>query len=328
MFEDVRKVVVHDDYPDPVAGPGEALIRVHYCAICGTDVKNWLHKIYQCPLVMGHEFAGEVVGLGEGMEDSGFRIGDRATGINVLLDTTKKVRGLGIFDDGGFAELVRVPRDFLFHVPDGISLRDATMIESFAVAVRGVNWANVQRPHNVVVIGAGNIGLTTLSLLQTLEENRAPNYVLVVEPQAFNREKAIKLGATAALPPSKAKIRKFCKQHGNPDLIFEAAGNEKAILLAVDVVDRGGTIVMESVQKGKISFPIFMLSSKEIGLRGSLSHTRGDIEAAIDLIASGRVKPDKIISEVIPLGEIQSGFERYIAGGEREFVKLVVRVKE
>ncbi|MEX2680504.1 MAG: alcohol dehydrogenase catalytic domain-containing protein, partial [Candidatus Sigynarchaeota archaeon] len=176
MFEDIRTIKIHDNYPTPEPNTGEVLVKVHYCAICGTDVKNWTTKIYQTPIIMGHEFAGEVARLGPGMEGSGFKLGDSVAGINVQLDTSNELRGLGIFRNGGFAEYVVVPKDFLFHIPASIMPRDATMIESFAVAVRALKWARLQSENNIAVMGAGNIGLTTLSCLRAAGFPRRGNY--------------------------------------------------------------------------------------------------------------------------------------------------------
>ncbi|MBN2153262.1 MAG: alcohol dehydrogenase catalytic domain-containing protein [Candidatus Lokiarchaeota archaeon] len=326
MFEDVRFIKIHDDYPTPEPGAGEALVRVHYCAICGTDVKNWTTKIYQTPIVMGHEFAGEVARLGPGMDGSGFTPGDRVAGINVQLDTSSDLRGLGIFKDGGFAEYVVVPRDFLFHVPSSVAPRDATMVESFAVAVRALKWARLRDEHSVAIVGAGNIGLTTLSCLRAAGFPRGGHFVLVLEPGAFQEGKARELGASEVIRPKRAAAQRFFKDRGEPDVVFECSGSEDGLLLAMEIVKHGGGIIVESVQKGRISFPVFTLSSKEIAMRGSLSHDRQDIEDAIDLVAARRVNPAAIISSVVELDAIQEAFERYLDPSRRDFVKLIVRI--
>ena len=84
VFEDVKTIRVHEDYPKPEPAPGEALVNVHYCAICGSDLTNFKNKLYQVPLVMGHEFSGTVEEVGEDVE--GFSTGDKVVGINVLSE--------------------------------------------------------------------------------------------------------------------------------------------------------------------------------------------------------------------------------------------------
>jgi len=328
VFEDIRDIKIHDDYPTPEPSTGEALVKVHCCAICGTDVKNWTSKIYQTPIIMGHEFAGEVARLGPGMEGSGFKPGDKVAGINVQLDTSNDLRGLGIFKNGGFAEYVLVPRDFLFHIPSSVTPLDATMIESFAVAVRALKWARLQGESNIAIMGAGNIGLTTLSCLRAAGFPRGGHYIMVMEPGAFQQAKAKELGATEVIRPSTAVARRFFKEHGEPDAVFECSGIEDGLLLAMDVVKHGGDIIVESVQKGRISFPVFTLSSKEIAMRGSLSHDRQDIEDAIALVAAKQVNPAAIISGVVKLDDIQAAFDRYLDPSKRDFVKLVVQIAE
>lgn len=323
VFEDVRQIRYTEDYPRPVPEPDEALVKVHYCAVCGTDVKNWNDKIYQAPLVMGHEFAGEVVEVGAELE--GFAVGEKVVGVNVALDTTQNPRGLGIFDDGGFAEYVAVPADFLFHVPDHIPFKNAAMIESFAVAVRAVNWARVQPGEPVVIIGGGNIGLTTLRVLRATDAS-ASAPILVVEPHPFLREIAERLGATAAVKSSKVKVRKFIRAHGPVRLFFECAGVPQTLLMAIALIGKGGRIVLEGVQKGKVEVPVFMLNAKEIGLRGSLSHSRADVERAIQLMAAGALHEEDFLSVELPLAELQAAFERFVSGAPRDFVKQVVRV--
>ncbi|MFX1450931.1 MAG: zinc-binding dehydrogenase, partial [Promethearchaeota archaeon] len=221
-------------------------------------------------------------------------------------------------------EFVKVYKDDLFHVPESVSFKEAAMVESFAVAVRALKISNIPENQKILIIGGGNIGLTTLNVLLA---KRKPNYVLVIEPHDYLREKAIKIGATDALQPSKAKIRKFFKKNnGAPDYIFDCVGNEQTMIMAIDFIRGGGKIVLEGVYRGNISFPISMMLLKEIGLQGIWGHDRDDIIAAIDLVAQKKVNPNELISNIIPLKEIQSGFEEYLKPGERKFVKTLVKI--
>ncbi|MDD1777780.1 MAG: alcohol dehydrogenase catalytic domain-containing protein, partial [Candidatus Helarchaeota archaeon] len=149
VFEDIRKIVYRLDYPKPVVGPNDALVRVRYCGICGSDVTNYKGKLYQTPIVMGHEFVGEVVELGEILTD--FKMGEMVLGINVKLDVLEgDLKGLGIFMDGGFAEYVKVPKEFLFHAPS-IPLQECPLIESFAIAFRAIKLAKIDDHQNIVI---------------------------------------------------------------------------------------------------------------------------------------------------------------------------------
>ena len=101
VFVDVRKIEYHEDYPIPILGNDDVLVKVHYCGICGSDITNFKFKMYQVPLIMGHEFTGEVSEIGGNIQD--FKVGDQVCGINVSLDISQgNLDGLGIFQNGGF----------------------------------------------------------------------------------------------------------------------------------------------------------------------------------------------------------------------------------
>jgi len=320
VFEDIRKIDYRLDYPKPVVGPNNALVKVRYCGICGSDVTNYRVKLYQTPIVMGHEFVGEVVELGENLRD--FKIGDRVLGINVKLEILEgELKGLGIFIDGGFAEYVKVPGEFLFHAPESTALQECPLIESFAIAFRAIKLAKIEDHQNIVIIGGGSLGLITLSVL--LSEKK-PNYIIVIEPHEFLCEKAKELGATEVFSSSGRKIKKFFKENGNPTYIFECAGSENAFKIALDLITRGGTIVLGGLYRGTISFPLMLINSKEICLRGTLGHDRADILEAIAFFRQKKIDPRKLISEIIPLQEIQNAFEKFLAPGERRFIKIIV----
>ncbi len=322
MFEDVKKITYKEDYPKPVPGPDDVIIKVHYCAICGSDLTNFKYKMYQTPLVIGHEFAGEIIELGKNIK--GFEIGDKATGINIISEEGYgRSKALGIMRDGGFAEYVKVPKEYLFHTPKSISIRDCSMLESFAVVLRAIKLSEIENNQKIAIIGGGSIGLTTLN---TLLSEKDPNYVLVIEPHEFLREKAIEMGATDSVPPQKNKIRKFLKKNGLPSYIFECAGNEKSLMLALDLIVKGGTIMNVSVFKGNISFPMFLINSKEITLKGSISHDEEDIKAAIELFEKKKIDPSKLISKVVPLKDIQNAFEEFLEPGDRKFIKIIVKI--
>ncbi len=322
VFEDTRKVVYREDYPTPVAAPGEVLICVKYCGLCGTDLHNYTHKMYQTPLVMGHEFSGEVVAVGEGAEQ--VAVGKRGIGINVALDLNQGTSaGMGILNDGGFAEYVRVPQSSFFPIPDHISFQEGALIETFAVAVRALKKVCMQSRARIIIVGGGTIGLTNLATLKTTKD---PEYILIVEPQAFLRDKAKELGATDAVPASAGAVKKFMKQHGEADLVFDCAGNEASLELAMNVVKRGGTIVWEGIHFGKMQVPVMLLNSKEICLQGTLSHDKEDITDTISMVASGKVDAKRLISEIVPLSVLPATFERALNPENRKFIKIIVEI--
>jgi len=271
---------------------------------------------------MGHEISGEIAEIGENI--SGLSIGDKIVAMNVALDVGKgELRGLGIFENGGFAEYVKVRRTSVFSIPQGTSIKDAAMIESFANITRAIKTSRIKENEKILIMGGGNIGL---AFLDTIISERNPQYVIVIEPHEFLREKAIELGATDSLPPSKAKIRKILKSSGPPSFIFDTVGSENTILMGIDLIQKGGTILIEGIQKGTISLPTFQIINKEVFIKGCLGHDKEDILAAIDLFAKNKVHPDRFISKVISLKDIQNTFQLFLEPGERKFIKILVKM--
>lgn len=270
---------------------------------------------------MGHEISGEVAEVNENIND--VRVGDKVVAMNVLLDVRKgKLEGMGIFDNGGFAEYVRVKARNLFLSPEKVSIKGATMIESFANITRAIRISKMSENEKVLIIGGGNIGLAFLS---TALSERNPDYIIVVEPHQFLREKAIELGANEAILPSKTKIKKILKNFAAPTYIFDSVGSEQTILMAIDLIERGGTILIEGIQRTKISLPIFSIINKEITLKGCFGHDSEDILEAIDLFAKEKIDPNNYISDVVDLKDLQSTFEKLLEPGERKFIKILVK---
>ncbi|MHA1277896.1 MAG: zinc-dependent alcohol dehydrogenase [Candidatus Helarchaeota archaeon] len=321
VLEDVGKLVYKENYPKPILGADDALVRVQYCGICGSDITNFKQGLYKIPLVPGHELAGVVEEVGENVD--GFSVEDKVVGINVKLDVTREMRGLGIFQDGGFAEFVKVPKDFLFHAPVDTSFQHSVMVESYALGMRAIKLSGIEEDQRVIIIGGGNVGLTLMSGLLVIKK---PKYIGLIEPYDYLRGKAKEMGATETFDLSKAKIRKFLREQGAPMYIFDCAGTEKSFKLAMDLINPGGTIILEGLYRGTVSFPLMMINSKEICIKGVMGHDKQDILAAIELVAQKQVDPSKIISEIVPLQELEKTFHRYLEVGDRNFVKILVKI--
>ena len=164
VFKEITKIVYREDYPKPVPGPDDVLVRVNYCGICGSDITNFKYKMYQVPVIMGHEISGEIVGLGNNVTN--INIGDRVICLVVSLDiSSRQLKGLGTFQDGGFAEFVKVPKEWVFKIPANISAKEAVMIETFALAKRAFKLSMINNNENILIFGGGSVGLTTLKAL-------------------------------------------------------------------------------------------------------------------------------------------------------------------
>ncbi|MHA2035929.1 MAG: zinc-dependent alcohol dehydrogenase [Promethearchaeota archaeon] len=322
VFEDIHEIIYREDYPKPVPGPDDVLVKVKYCGICGSDVTNFKYKMYQVPLVMGHEISGEVIELGSNVSD--FKIRDKVICIVVSLDFSGgQLKGLGTFQDGGFAEFVRVPKEWVFQIPTNISAKEAVMIETFALAKRAFKLSGINDGENILIFGAGSVGMTTLKGL-IVEKN--PNYVVIVEPNEFLRNKALELGADDAVPPRRAKIKKVIKKYGEPTFIFDSVGVKETLKDGIFLIKKGGTILLEGIHKESIDFSFFDIISKEVTLKGSIGHDREDILSAIELFANDKVNANNFISEVISLKDIQTAFKRFLESNKRNFLKIIVKI--
>ena len=298
------------------------MVKVHYCGICGTDISHFKYKIYQIPIILGHEIVGEIVELGENVSE--VKVGDKVCCINVSFHVGEgELKGLGMFQDGGFAEFVKVPRTLIFQIPENVPIRDAVMIETFALAMRAFKLSRIENNENIIIFGGGNVGLTILKALLT-EKN--PNYVVVVEPHEFLRNKALELGASDAVAPGRPKIKKILRKLGPPSFIFDCVGNEQTLSDGLFLIKKGGTILLEGIYKGSVSLRIFMVNNKEVTLKGCLGHDRGDILAAIDMFAKNKVDANEFISDMIHLEDMQKTFERFLEPTGRNFVKIIVEI--
>jgi threonine dehydrogenase-like Zn-dependent dehydrogenase len=134
------------------------------------------------------------------------------------------------------------------------------------------------------------------------------------------------MGATEVLPPSQRSISQFLERNGSAAYIFECVGNDKTFKLALDLIKRGGTVVLEGIYRGTISFPLMLLNSKEVHIQGVLGHDREDILDAIALVEKKKVDPSKLISEIVPLKDIQIAFEKFLEPEERNFLKIIVKI--
>ncbi|MFX1588801.1 MAG: zinc-binding dehydrogenase [Promethearchaeota archaeon] len=297
------------------------MVKVHYCGICGSDITNFKYKTYNMPLIMGHEITGEIVEIGENV--SGVKVGDKVLCVNVSFDISEgDLRGLGMIQDGGFAEYVKVPKISLFPLPKNISTKDGAMLETFALAMRAFKLSRINDNEKIIIFGGGNVGLV---FLKSLLIQKNPNYVIVVEPNEFLRKKAIELGATDAVAPGRPKLKKIVRKLGPPMFIFDCVGIELTISDSLYIIKKGGTILLEGMYKGSISIRVFMINNKEVTLKGCLGHDRDDILAAIDLFAKNKVDANEFISEVIHLEDMQKTFERYLNPNERNFVKIIAK---
>jgi 2-desacetyl-2-hydroxyethyl bacteriochlorophyllide A dehydrogenase len=283
--------------PAPVAGDGEALIRVRRIGVCGTDMHIFrgTQPFLQYPRVMGHELSGEIVSAPAG---SGLAVGDQVYVMPYMscgkcvacrkgkTNCCSSIQVLGVHRDGGMAEFLSVPAQFVFKT-DGISLDDAAMLEFLAIGAHAVRRAAVQEGQQVLVVGAGPIGVAAALFaslrggIVTVLDSRADRLAFCKDVLGIERTVTVGEGDKETL----AGIT------GGDffDVVFDATGNVKAMERGLEFVAHGGTYVLVSIVLDRISFADPEFHKRETTLLGSRNATVEDFREVLAMIKAGRV---------------------------------------
>lgn len=322
------------DIEQPTAGPGEVVIRVRSCGICGSDL-HFFHGDFPPPSVCpGHEISGEVVDVGA---SSHVRPGDRVA-IEPLVvcrecsycrtgdyQLCEKFRLAGTTVDGGFAEYLRVPSYALFPLPANVDFEVGALTEPLAVAVHAVRLANVRLGHRVVVLGAGTIGLLTVAAARA--SGAADVWITARHPQQCASAEA--LGATRVFMGDAAgALADLARQRPVDAVIETVGGTAETINQALMLVRPGGWVAVLGVFTGRPSLNALLLLVKEIRIVGSLTYgrpgPRADFDVALQLLSDHPERFRQLITHRFPLAEITRGFET--AGDKRSgSIKVAIR---
>ena len=326
------------DVPDPQPGPGEVLVRVRACGICGSDVHGMDGSTGRRipPVIMGHEAAGEIAALGPGV--SGWKEGERVTFDSTIycgqcsfcregrvnLCDRRRVLGVSCGEyrrDGAFAEYVAVPERILYRLPDAIPFPRAAMVEAVSICAHAVRISPAGPARCALVVGAGMIGLL---LLQVLKAGGCPR-VLAADVDPGRLELARELGADGCLDASSCDVPAVARsltERDGVDLAFDAAGNPAALRTAVLSVRKGGWVTLVGNLAPDVALPLQWTVTRELTLQGSCA-SAGEYPRCLELIASGQVRVDPLISAVRPLEEGPGWFAR-LHGREAGLMKVIL----
>jgi L-iditol 2-dehydrogenase len=326
------------DFPEPEPGPGEVLIRVAACGICGSDVHGYDGTSGRRipPIVMGHEAAGIVAATGAGV--SGFKTGDRVTFDSTVycgecafckrgevnLCDRREVIGVSCGDyrrHGAFAEYIAIPERILYNLPEAMSFPEAAMLEAVSVALHAVHVTGDVKGHTALVIGAGMIGLLTMQAARAAGAAR----VMIADIDTTRLNLARSLGVDEALNLSGAELtQEILRQTGGfgADVVLEAVGRNETIATAIDCVRKGGTVTLIGNITPKVELPLQKVVSRQIRLQGSAA-SAGEYPEAIDLVASGKIKVKPLITAVAPLEDGPQWFKR-LYDHEPNLMKIVL----
>src|SRR3989440_7371290 len=303
------------DVPEPKPGSDEVLVRVAACGICGSDVHGYDGSSGRRipPIVMGHEAAGRVAQVGAGVK--GFREGDRVTFDSTIycgacgpcsrgevnLCDNRQVLGVSCGEyrrAGAFAEFVVVPARVLYHLPNGISFAEASMLEAVAVAIHGVALTRIAGGSTALVVGAGTIGLLTLQALRAAGWSR----VLVADLDETRLMLAKELGATEVLSAKTGVVEQVLglTKGVGVDAAIEAVGRNETVGAAIGSARKGGTVTLVGNISPEVTLPLQKVVTRQIRLQGSCA-SAGEYPQAIELMASREIRVKPLISAVVPL---------------------------
>jgi L-iditol 2-dehydrogenase len=345
----------YTDVPEPEVAEDDVLVRVRACGICGSDLHGWDGSSgrRRPPLIMGHEASGEVVRSGP--RAGAWRAGDRVTFDSTLwcgtcaycaagqvnLCENRRVVGVAPAEyrqHGAFAEYVALPGRVLYRLPDALTFERAAMVEPTSIAVHAVrrampdagSTAGRERvsllggPASAVVVGSGMIGLLVIQVLRWAGVAR----VLAVDREPARLELARRFGAAETLLAGgdaesiAAEIQRRTAGRG-VDFAFEVVGASATLGTAIGAVRRGGTVVLVGNVSPKTEFPMQVVVTRELTLLGTCGSS-GEYELCLELLATGTIAVDPMISAVRPLAEGAEWFSRLSSRDGAAYFKVML----
>ena len=324
-----------EERPVPAIGPGEALVRVVASGICGSDVMEW-YRLDRAPLVLGHEIAGEVAAVGEGV--TGYKIGHRVavahhvpcntcrdclSGNHTVCETLRRTN----FDPGGFAEYVRLPAinvdRGLFPLPDDVSFEAATFTEPLACILRGQRRAGLQPGQSVLVIGSGISGLLHVQLARAL----GAGLIVAADISDYRLAAARRFGADAAVNAGELSPGRLREMNDGrlADLVIVCTGAATAVPQALASIERGGTVLFFAPTAPGVTVPLSINDTfwrTDVTLATSYAGSPADYAAALRLIRARRLPVTDMITHRLGLAETGRGFQ--LVAGAGESLKVII----
>lgn len=323
-----------EDVPTPKPGPNEMLVKVHSCGICGSDIVEW-YRLPRAPLVQGHEIGAEVVEVGGLIKD--YRPGDRvfiAPKVPCLKCDYCKNGHYPVCPNvkerlpGGFAQYILVPKILVekgtYRLPASMTYDQSTFIEPLACVVRAQNLAEIKKGQTVLVLGCGMSGLLHVKLAKTKDCR-----IIATDINRARLEFAKRIGADMTIDAAANVPERLMAEHGKKaDVVILCTSALSAIDQAWKCVDKGGSVVFFAVPapEKRVGVPINDFWTKEVKILTSYYCGPPDIVAAMNLLETGTVEVDDLITHRLPLKNIARGFQLALEG--RESIKIIIRPNE
>lgn len=323
VFDRPGELLRLEQRPIPSAGPGEVVLKVAYCGICGSDVHATEPSQFQVPAgtVLGHEYAGEIVESRTPLFPAGARVigvplmpcddcggaaGSCRDGLGILCPRNRIV-GLASEAPGAYAEYVRCGGTQLLRVPESVPLDAAALAEPLAVGAHAVRRAGTLLGRRTLIIGAGPIGLAVAAFAKMA----GARDVVVSEIDPVRRERAATIGATALIDPGAAPVGEAFRAAtgGAPEIIFECVGAHGLIRQCIELAGIRGTIVVVGVYRHEDTLMPRVATRKEVALQFVLGYVPEDFSLALDLLAREPGLAQRMITSKVGFAELPQLFE-------------------
>ena len=319
-----KGLLVVEDVPVPEIGPQDVLLQITHCAICGSDLHRYIYGMLRPETIMGHEYSGRIVDKGEDVQT--FQIGDRVTRgvmpsgekINPGKDisslparySAKELGFLPRLRQGAYAEYMAVNAKAVMKIPDSLPGLEASLTEPLTVALHAVRLSGMRLGDQVLVIGAGPIGLLTQQCISLSGARKT----YVSETNAARRDMASRLGAHAVFDPARTDLVEevVLRTEVGVDLAFECAGARLTLQHSLEAIRASGRVIVISLAWE----PVYCLPvdwvGREIEMKTAYGTLRHEWPIAMWLLESKKIQVKPMISSVIPLRDIQKAFQELL----------------
>ncbi|TSB47238.1 zinc-binding alcohol dehydrogenase family protein [Alkalicoccobacillus porphyridii] len=328
-----KEFTFRSDMKAPTVSDGEVLVQIKRVGICGTDLHAYMgnQPFFQYPRVLGHELAGEVAEIGNGVNH--IKKGDRVAIIPYLhcgscdaceagkTNCCESIQVLGVHTDGGMCEQLVVPVEHVIQT-NHLTLDHAALMEPLAIGAHAVNRAEIKPGEKVLVVGAGPIGLGVVAFAK---QKGAEVTVLDLSEErlAFCKKWAGVQHTLCTSKPTEAELKATIGKM--PSIVFDATGNAHSMTQAFDYVGFGGKLIYVGLVKQDLSFNDPDFHKKELTLLGSRNATVKDFEDVAHLLASKNYHMDEYITHTCELDEVIETFESWLKP-ESNVIKAMVHV--
>ena len=308
----------------PKPGLKECLVKVLACGICGTD-RHIYHGEYPSakPVILGHEFGGVIEEVGS---NSKFKVGQVVSvDPNIVCGTCPDcvaertafcpdLTALGVNINGGLAEYVLTPDSQIYPVKADLNPLHLAFIEPLACSIRGLDLANLKGGEKVAVLGGGVIGLLVVQLAKLAGASE----IVLITRQKFRRDVALKIGATRVIDPNGEDVNTAVT---NMDVVFECAGAVETFKQAQNISRRGGSVIVLGLTASDVTLEVnpFNIVVNELRIQGSFLNPLTQGRAA-ELVESGKLNLDILISKVVDLAGVQAILDAPPAEGDIKYI--------